>query len=218
MKKRIFCLSLAVLLLISCACSKSPKKELYNYEVTDEPFESMEISYTHATYLTHENEQELYDKADLVFIGMPVDTFTDGKARYFDRDLNEVTENSEDILYRYTTRDIKVLEMIKGDSSLETVRVADRAAVKTYEDGSTKILGLPNNTHIAKKNVKYVYYVYHALGEQMDFYFTAYDGGLVNLDGLDEKVDLGNHKLADTKARFSRQFIKYDRSAELETK
>ncbi|MBQ8605537.1 MAG: hypothetical protein IJ408_02270 [Clostridia bacterium] len=218
MKKRIFCLSLAVLILLSCSCSSAPKEELYNYEVTEEPFESMEVIGTSLNYKMHVNEQDLFEDSELVFIGMPLDTFTDGQVRYFNRDAKEVDKDSDEILYRYTVRDIKVIEMIKGDSTLETVRVADEAVVEEIQDGNKIIVGLPSDCSIAKKNVKYVYYLMPALPEEMDFYFCQYDGGLANIDGLDERVNASNWRLSETKARFSEQFVKYDRSAELEAK
>ena len=218
MKKRIICLFLICLLLLTCGCAKTPTEELYNYEVTAEPFESMEIRNSYADYISHKDEQELFEKSDMVFIGMPLETFTDGKARYFDRNAKEVDKNSSEIFYHFTVRDIKVLEMIKGDSDIQTVPVAEYAAVKEYEDGIKRIVGLPVGCSIAKKNVKYVYYVTRGLPEEMNFYFTAWDGGLANIDGLHTEVDANNYKLEETKARLTSQFEKYDRSAELKTK
>ena len=215
--KKILCV-LLILALLLCACSKAPSQELYNYEVTAEPFESMEILPSYNTYETHSTEQELFDAAEMVFIGMPLDTFTDGEVHYYDRDTNEVGKDSDEIFYYMTVRNIKVLEMIKGDSTLETVAVADEAAVKEFEGGTQKIVGLPSDCSISKKNVKYVYYLMPALPDSMDFYFCMYDGGLVNIDGLDERVNKSNWKLEETKARFDAQFKKYDRSSELKVK
>lgn len=226
MKNKLLCI-LLILVLLLCACSKSPTEELYNnevteelynYEVTEEPFESMEVLHSYNTYKTHSTEQELFDAAEMVFIGMPLDTFTDGEVHYYDLNANEVDKDSDQIFYYMTVRDIKVLEMIKGDSTLKTVAVADEAAVKEFKDGTKKIVGLPSDCSISKKNVKYVYYLMPALPDSMDFYFCIYDGGLVNIDGLDQKVNNSNWKLKETQARFSAQFEKYDRSLELSNK
>ena len=227
MKNRLLALILCMILLLSCACAKESdakkeqtdvqkKEELYNYEVTDEPFESMEIQHSLLDYISFENEQALFEAADMVFIGMPLDTFTDGEERYYDVNLQEL-KGVEGSTYRYTVRDIKVIEMLKGDKSLDTVSVADDAVVKEMYDGKQVIDGLCENSHIAKKNVKYIYYLVKSNSEEMDFYFTAYDGGLINIDGLDSKVGRADRVLA-AKERLPEQFEKYDRSAELAAK
>ena len=227
MKNRLLALILCMILLLSCACAKESdakkeqtdvqkKEELYNYEVTDEPFESMEIQHSLLDYISFENEQALFEAADMVFIGMPLDTFTDGEERYYDVNLQEL-QGVEGSTYRYTVRDIKVIEMLKGDKSLDTVSVADDAVVKEMYDGKQVIDGLCENSHIAKKNVKYIYYLVKSNSEEMDFYFTAYDEGLINIDGLDSKVGRADRVLA-AKERLPEQFEKYDRSAELAAK
>ena len=228
MKKRIIALILCVILLPSCACSKAPttktnekpqepKEELYNYEVTDEPFESMEISFSHTTHKTYANEQELFDAAEMVFIGMPLETFTDGDMRYYDSNMKEIEKNSNEKAFYYcTVRNIKIVEMLKGDKSLDTVSVADEAVVKE-ENGKKSIIGLPTSCQIAKKNVKYIYYLIPSIPDSMDFYFTSYDSGLINIDGLDSDVGRADRML-EAKERLPEQFEKYDRSSELETK
>ena len=227
MKNRLLALILCMILLLSCACAKESdakkeqtdvqkKEELYNYEVTDEPFESMEIQHSLLDYISFENEQALFEAADMVFIGMPLDTFTDGEERYYDVNLQEL-KGVEGSTYRYTVRDIKVIEMLKGDKSLDTVSVADDAVVKEMYDGKQVIDGLCENSHIAKKNVKYIYYLVKSNSEEMDFYFTAYDEGLINIDGLDSKVGRADRVLA-AKERLPEQFEKYDRSSELAVK
>ncbi len=220
MKNKVICFFLIITTVLLCSCqnkteAETKQDELYNYEVTEEPFEKMQIHYSLATFETHATEEELFEAAEMVFVGMPLDTFTDGDLRYFDRNANEVKKDSNEIFSYMTVRNIKVIEMIKGDSTLETVAVADEAGIKEFEDGSKAIVGLPSTSFIAKKNVKYVYYLMPALPEDMDFYFCMYDGGLVNIDGLDKKVDSNNWKLSETKARLESQFKKYDRSKEL---
>ena len=229
MKKKILCLALCFILILSCACSKAPDNktdakpqektaELYNYEATEEPFESMEIRNSYATYKTYDNEQDLFEASDMVFIGMPTDTFTDGEEHYYNVNNDEVDKESDETIFFYCTlRDIKVIEMLKGDKSLETVSVADRAVVKEENDGSKTIIGLPTGNSIAKKNVKYVYYVKRAVPENMNFYFAAHDEGLINIDGLDSKVGRADRVLA-AKERLPEQFEKYDRSSELAVK
>ena len=229
MKKKILCLALCFILILSCACSKAPDNktdtkpqektaELYNYEVTEEPFESMEILPSTMTHKTYANEQELFEASEMVFIGMPLDTFTDGEQHYYNYDMEEIDKDSEEQAFFYcTTRDIKVIEMIKGDKSLKTVSVADEAVVKEDENSNQKILGLPMGCRIAKKNAKYIYYLTPALPESMDFYFIDYDSGLINIDGLDSKVGRADRVLA-AKERLPEQFEKYDRSAELAAK
>lgn len=192
-------------------------EDLFNYEVTDEPFEQMEIRRAVTSHKTYANEQELFDAAEMVFIGMPLETFTDGDMRYYDFENEEVDKNSdEEVFFRCTVRNIKVLEMLKGDKTLETVAVADRAAIDDI-NGTQAILGLPSSDRIAKKNVKYIYYLIPALPDSMDFYFIAYDSGLINIDGLDSSVGRADRVLA-AKEKYSEYFEKYDRSSEPQTK
>lgn len=62
-------------MLFTCSCEKAEiqnnNEEVCNFEVTAEPFEEMEKIYAHTDVYGFESEAELFDSADLVFIGMP---------------------------------------------------------------------------------------------------------------------------------------------------
>ena len=115
-KKSVFCLFIISILIFTSSCSKpqqsdqnnSNTEELYNYEVTSEPFESMPIVNSYANYVTYADSDEMFDKAEIVLIGMPIETFTDGEERFFDSENNEVEKDSGvKIFHRSTIRNIK---------------------------------------------------------------------------------------------------------------
>ena len=217
-------ISFSVLLIIfamlfTCSCEKAEiqnnNEEVCNFEVTAEPFEEMEKIYAYTDVYGFESEAELFDSADLVFIGMPTDTFTECQTEYYD--LNEENKVSKDDKYfaSYTIRNIKVIEVFKGDSTLDSIRLAERGTVTQSTDGQTVISGLASQCKIAKKNVKYLYYANY--DEKHGFYMAHLDAGKINIDGLDtdsdEKID--DEILNEVKVRFSNAFQKYDRSSEL---
>ena len=228
-KKSVFCLFIISILIFTSSCSKpqqsdqnnSNTEELYNYEVTSEPFESMPIVNSYANYVTYADSDEMFDKAEIVLIGMPIETFTDGEERYFDSENNEVEKDSGvKIFHGFTVRDIKVLKVLKGNFSDKTIKVADYAVIKTDLQNNNYISGLPEGQYIAKKNVKYIYYLTKSLTKNSDFYFTLPDQGLINIDGLDTNSfsKVSSQRLSEVKSRFSSDFAKYDRSNELTTK
>ena len=77
-KKSVFCLTIISILIFTSSCSKPQQTdqesydtdELYNYEVTEEPFESMQILKSYADYKTYDTESELFETSDIVFIGI----------------------------------------------------------------------------------------------------------------------------------------------------
>ena len=228
-KKSVFCLAIVFILIFTSSCSKPQQsnqnncntEELYNYEVTSEPFESMQILKSYADYKTYDTESELFETSDIVFIGMPIETFTDGEEHYYNLNGIEISKNSSEKIGSYcTVRNIKVLKMIKGDSNLNTIKIAENAVCKTYEDGTTRIIGLPDNTIITKKNSKYIYYANKAAQDNMDFYVPRSDQGVVNIDGLDTNSlnKVSSQRLREVKSRFFADFAKYDRSNELTAK
>lgn len=228
-KKSVFCLAIISILIFTSSCSKpqqsnqnnSNTEELYNYEVTSEPFESMPIVNSYANHVTYNNADEMFDDAEIVIIGMPVETFTDGEERFFDSENNEVEKDSGvKIFHRSTIRNIKVLKVIKGEWTEETIKIAEKAVTKTDEKGNKYISGLPEGQYIAKKNVKYIYYLTKSLTKNADFYFTLPDQGLINIDGLDTNSfsKVSSQRLNEVKSRFSADFAKYDRSNELTAK
>ena len=227
--KSFFYLVIIFILLFTNSCSKPQQAdqgsydtdELYNYEVTSEPFESMQILKSYADYKTYDTESELFETSDIVFIGMPIETFTDGEEHYYNLNGIEISKNSSEKIGSYcTVRNIKVLKMIKGDSNLNTIKIAENAVCKTYEDGTTRIIGLPDNTIITKKNSKYIYYANKAAQDNMDFYVPRSDQGVVNIDGLDTNSfsKVSSQRLSEVKSRFAADFAKYDRSNELTAK
>ena len=227
MKKRILSLMLIFVLLLACGCQRQSvnnnydPEELYNYEVTHEPFEDMPIMSSFSNYITYKTEQELFDDSELVIIGMPLDTFTDGKQRFFDIDANEVTKDSGvQIFHSITTRDIKILKILKGTFDKEIIEVADEAITRTDENSNLYIFGLPDNDFIPKKNVKYIYYLNKGAQDNMDFYVPRADQGKVNIDGLDSNSVrmVSDTRLNEVKAHFAAEFEKYDRSSELAAK
>ncbi len=209
--KKILTVIIAVTLVLCSGCTKKPNRQEYNKPVTHEAFEDMNVLYASAQIKSYETEEELFDSVDMVFIGMPTATFTDGTARYFDLDGNEVTKD-EKYFSSYTVRDIQVVEMLKGDSNTDTVRIAERGTVSKNKEGETIIAGalLP----IAKQNVKYIYYVNY--DKDMDCYVINADNGIICADGLDERLvkTVDSTRLEQVEKRFKTQFDKYDRTDE----
>lgn len=211
--KRVISIILILILLFSCSCNK---QEFYNYEVTAEPFESMEIINFYTDHETYSSEQQLYDDSDLVFVGMPIETFTDGEEVYYTFNGEKVEKDSKDkIIDYYTLRDVQIVELIKGDVNTDVIKVADRAVVKENENNEQIIVGLPTSSSIAKKNVKYIYYAYKARGDE--YYFVNLDQGLVNVDNLDKKTNekISEERQNQIKEKFFSKFEKYDRSHEV---
>ncbi|MBP3479975.1 MAG: hypothetical protein J6K66_00020 [Clostridia bacterium] len=227
--KLFFCLIIISVLLFTSSCSKSQQAdqrnsdtdELYNYEVTEEPFESMQILKSYADYKTYNTEAEFFETSDIVFIGMPIETFTDGEEHYYNLDGIEISKNSSEKIGSYcTVRNIKVLKVLKGEWSEETIKIAEKAVCKTYEDGTERIIGLPDNSIITKKNSKYIYYANKAAQDNMDFYIARPDQGVINIDGLDTNSfsKVSTQRLSEVKSRFASDFAKYDRTDELAAK
>ena len=197
---------------------KTDESYVYNLPVTKEPFEDMEIVHTLGTYITFDSEEEIYADSELVFIGMPVDTFTEGTEIYYTFGGKQVEKNSgERITNSVTLRNVKILEMIKGEYSSDTIKIADRAITKTYDTGETKIVGLPSENKIEKKNAKYIFYVYKSGDPNNDYYFSQPDDGVINIDMLhpDMNKAVDSKRLEQVKTRFSAHFKKYDRSEEI---
>ena len=228
-KKSVFCLTIISILIFTSSCSKpqqsnqnnSNTEELYNYEVTSEPFESMPVIGSSANYPTFDTEKGLFDDSELVIIGMPVETFTEGTQRFYDINGNEVKNNeSAQIIHRITTRNIKIIKVLKGDINSDSVEIAENAIVQTDQVGNNYIYGLPDSSFISKKNVKYIYYLNKAAQDNMDFYVPRSDQGVVNIDGLDTNSfsKVSSQRLSEVKSRFAADFAKYDRSNELTAK
>ena len=181
----------------------------------------MEIVNSYADYITYDSEAELYEASEMVFIGMPTETFTDGEELLYNFNAEIIPDNSDDkIAYCFTVRNVKVLKMLKGDDSIKEIKVAEEAMKQTDLNGTVRIIGLPDNTCITKKNVKYIYYVKKAAQPSMDFYLTRMDQGIVNIDALDanSRSVVSEQRLNEVKTRFSTDFAKYDRSDELTAK
>ncbi len=152
-KKTILCLLIIFVLVLTSACSKPQQnEELYNYEVTTEPFESLPIVNSSANYPTYDTEKELFDNSEIVLIGMPIETFTDGDQHFYDIDANEVDKNSNvRIFHKITTRNIKIVKVLKGDIKSDSVEIAENAIVETDQVGNNYIYGLPDSNFISKK-------------------------------------------------------------------
>ena len=216
-----------IVLIFSCfSCNKPVDNEglnnnenEYNLPVEKEEFENLDVAYSHTTHMTYRTEQELYDDSDYVFIGMPTDTFTECETIYYDAWGNHVKPEDNVRIADYSTlRNVKIIEMIKGELDSDTIKVADMAAVVTKEDNSRKIVGLPSGTFIQKKNVKYIYYVKKANDKQVDYYFASMDDGLLNIDGLHTSVNEGideYFKMPEMQKKYADKFEKYDRSSEV---
>ena len=221
-KKTILCLLIIFVLVLTSACSKPQQnEELYNYEVTTEPFESLPIVNSSANYPTYDTEKELFDNSEIVLIGMPLETFTDGDQHFYDIDANEVDKNSNvRIFHKITTRNIKIVKVLKGDIKSDSVEIAENAIVETDQVGNNYIYGLPDSSFISKKNVKYIYYLNKGNGDGAKFYFPRSDQGVINIDGLDvnSRSVVSEQRLNEVKTRFSTDFAKYDRSDELTAK
>ena len=228
-KKSAFCLVIISVLLLTSSCSKSqqPKQEsddangLYNYEVTSEPFESLPIVNSSTNYPTYDTEKELFDNSEIVLIGMPIETFTDGDQHFYDIDANEVDKNSNvRIFHKITTRNIKIIKVLKGDIKSDSVEIAENAIVETDQVGNNYIYGLPDSNFISKKNVKYIYYLNKGNGDGSKFYFPRSDQGVINIDGLDTNSfsKVSTQRLDEVKSRFAAEFAEYDRSDELTAK
>ena len=207
-KKSAFCLVIISVLLLTSSCSKSqqPKQEsddangLYNYEVTSEPFESLPIVNSSTNYPTYDTEKELFDNSEIVLIGMPIETFTDGDQHFYDIDANEVDKNSNvRIFHKITTRNIKIIKVLKGDIKSDSVEIAENAIVETDQVGNNYIYGLPDRSK---------------------FYFPRSDQGVINIDGLDTNSfsKVSTQRLDEVKSRFAAEFAEYDRSDELTAK
>lgn len=213
-------LTILLITLFMCSCESrniqsENQDELYNYQVAPEPFEEMEVIHVSTDGYGFKSEAEIFDKVDLVFIGMPTDTYTECETKYYD--LNEENEVGKDDKYfaSYTIRNVKVLEVLKGDNALEYVKLAERGTVTQNDDGKSIISGVPSQYKIAKKNVKYLYYANY--DEKHGFYMAHMDAGKINIDNLDassnEKID--HERLSEAKTRFAKSFQKYDRTNEL---
>ena len=225
MKKRILSLTLILVLLLGCGCQKQTAKngpapeEFYNYEVTHESFEEMKILHSATDFYGFSSEQELFDKVDLVFIGMPLDTFTECETRYYN--LDETSEVTKDDKYfaSYTIRNVKVVEVLKGDCNInDTIKIAERGTVQEADNGDSIISGVPQEYKIAKKNAKYLYYV--SYDRYHDFYMAHMDNGKINIDNLDinSNILIDSSRLNEVKTHFAAEFEKYDRSSELAAK
>lgn len=219
MKKTIFAILCVLLLALSFSCAKPAQNETgevtsapdENTEVTTEPFESMAIVSSQSMYLTYETEKDLFDSADLVIVGTPAVTFTDGQEHYYNMDLKEVSKDSKEKIASYcTVRDIRVLEVLKGEAG-DTVKVADPAVVKESDAGEKYIWGLDESSYIAKKNAKYVYYLSKSLDDAVDYYYINLDRGLVNIDGQDDrtKTYVDEKRIEETRERYADLYKKY---------
>ena len=178
----------------------------------------MDIVNSLTTHITFNSESEIYDDSELVFIGMPVDTFTEGKQYYFNLNGENVSPDSGDfITERITIRNVKIVEMIKGDYPSDIIKIADRGVTKTNDTGKTQIIDVPSGSSIEKKNVKYIFYVTKSGVAENDYYYPRLDDGVINIDMLHPEMNntVSVQRLNQVKERFASQFKKYDRSAEL---
>lgn len=225
-KKTLISSLIIVSLSFFTACQKNavtltPKTEhqpWYNLPVEKEPFEDMDIVNSLTTHITFNSESEIYDDSELVFIGMPVDTFTEGKQYYFNLNGENVSPDSGDFITgRITIRNVKIVEMIKGDYPSDIIKIADRGVTKTYDTGKTQIIDVPSGSSIEKKNVKYIFYVTKSGVPENDYYYPRLDDGVINIDMLHPEMNntVSVQRLNQVKERFASQFKKYDRSAEL---
>ena len=137
-KKSVFCLAIISILIFTSSCSKPQQsnknncntEELYNYEVTSEPFESMPVIGSSANYPTFDTEKGLFDDSELVIIGMPVETFTEGTQRFYDINGNEVKNNEN------TNAEVKP-EKAQPDvqvTKAELVETKEECLVTVYTD------------------------------------------------------------------------------------
>ena len=71
----------------------------------------MQILKSYADYKTYNTEAEFFETSDIVFIGMPIETFTDGEEHYYNLDGIEISKNSSEkdrlILYSKKYKSLK---------------------------------------------------------------------------------------------------------------
>ena len=213
----VICIVFTVSVLLSGCTTFKPRTEQNDGELTGtnvqkEPFETVPFEHTHGDYAVYDTEREIYDAAELVFVGSPVKTFTDGEQLYLDLDGNRTEKDSGDVIsLALTLREIRVLDVIKGDAG-ESVVVAEDA-VPVYIDGKlNKIAGDASGLGIAKQDVKYIYYVGRTVNVSgTEYRYIIPDRGRVNVDGLDSDsiAAIGETRMAESKTRYSDLFEKY---------
>ena len=199
----IFCFSLA-----SCAkTADSNTATASENEVTAEPFESMEITYTIMNmFATYDNMDELIEDSTLIVIASPEKTFTDEVPTFLDINGNAVESYEQASRSNcYTLRDFKINKVLKGDKSLKEVTVAERF-VEINSDGTDKIIG-PKGEYIAKKNAKYMLFLMPS-NYKGNHYFTYYNVGKINIDGKDPNCEqiVDNKMLNEIKKEYKNEF------------
>lgn len=207
--KRIFALLITMLLLVT-SCAKEPEP-MPVIEKFDNPLQNV---FTNIDYFGYQNEAEMFEGCDLVFVGTPVETFTESELHYYAPDGSEYVHGvSERIAVHYTHRKIKVLEVLKGEPEGDIVTIGANAYVEF--DGDKKYYR--NSTYPTiepdRKNAKYLYYVSKSI---TGLYIVCWDSGRMNVDGLDKEHYFDIDKFAlQIRERHSEIFEKYDRTKEV---
>jgi len=216
-KKIILCmLCLTMLFTTLTSCSKKADVNEYNLPVTEEKFESMTVLTSQGSYKKYQSEQEMYDDCDLVVIGMPINTYTDEKVVYCSKDdriLTEV-ESRQDYLFAITIRNIKVLEVLKGDPEISEVEIGQCGHVYTPSGSDEQYISdITPNEFVAKQNVKYIYYLKLSNNAETGKYYACPDQGVVNIDTLDDNAikHISSQRLVETMNKYKQQFDKYNR-------
>lgn len=219
--KRILSIICACIILCSLtACNKKKvieKSTEFNFEVTEEAFEKLEIfNPTSSGQTTIYALESMIEQADVIIVGMPKDTFTSCEVRYLDHEGHDVPAGNS-IDHVATLRNIQVLETIKGEGLITNGKLikADEAYAAMNDDGTGYIVGLDEAQYIPKKNCKYIFFL-KAIGDS-NIYTPIGRNATVNIDGLHEGADkyITENALNAIKEEYADYYTKYDRSDEL---
>ncbi len=206
--KKIICLMFVTVLLL-CGCAK---QQSYNLEVTSEPFETLEnIGGGMGSYPVYDSEKEMYDDCDLVVVAMPINTYTDEEILYFNYNSDIVAKDDE-WMFCETIRKLKIIEILKGDTDITEVKMAQMGGAVEDQNGNKKIVGTVVNDFIQKQNAKYLYYLKKSTVDP-NYYYSCPDQGVINVDGLDSAANekVMGERIADVMATHRALFEKYDR-------
>ena len=221
MKKLLLCaIMLTLVFSLLSGCEQAGKTSWYNRPVGQEEFETLDDLQDLSGYARgYATEQALFDFADVVVVGMLDKTFTDGKIIRHDINGKPLPDGTADGAVSVgTLRDMTVLEVLKGDGVGDSLPYYELGCV-SVQDGKRVLTGVPEDTFIAKQNVKYLFYLKYpeSAGIPKDFLYRVADRGVVNIDGLDDngsKKYIDRERFNETKEKYAWLFEKYDRSDE----
>lgn len=222
MKKLFLILTVVLLLLSACKPTEQPVTKAPDTDlvVGDEDFEKiLEKSTVIITTcgITYPDEQSYIDMSDIVIVGYPVNTFTDEPKQYYDRERNEVGPNGA-WYTPDTIRQIKVLDVLKGENVPKTVNLQVTEVLVAKDDGTCAIEEL-GDTFIQKQNVKYIFYLKEWSTYNGEKTYRSVVSGGVNIDGLHQKSlsYVGNELFYNIINNRYDLFKKYNRSDEYYT-